>query len=253
MRLERVGVHFRTNAGMVEALRGITLEIGSGDFLSLLGPTGCGKSTLLRVIADLVPLSAGSATVLGVAPSVARKARSFGFVFQDAALMPWRRVIDNVLLPIELAGGVGAAAREAAEEALELVGLQERKRAYPKELSGGMKQRVSIARALVTKPRILLMDEPFGALDEITRDRLNEELLNIWKATGTTTVFVTHSIPEAAFLSQRVAVLTPGPGRIREIVDVTLPYPRGREIRDTVPFLTTTSRLRGLLAGADAT
>ncbi len=252
IRLEGAGVHFESNAGPVEALRDITLDINDGDFFSLLGPSGCGKSTLLRVVADVVPLSTGRVTVLGASPSVARKARSFGFVFQDAALMPWRRVIDNVLLPMELAGAVDGAARKAADEVLELVGLQGRKRAYPKELSGGMKQRVSIARALVTKPRILLMDEPFGALDEITRDKMNEELLTIWSSTGTTTVFVTHSIPEAAFLSRRVAVLTPGPGRIRDVVDIALPYPRSREIRDTVPFLSTTSRLRALLAGDGA-
>lgn len=166
--------------------------------------------------------------------------------------MPWRRAIDNVLLPIELAGGVDAAARRSAEEALELVGLKGRQRAYPRELSGGMKQRVSIARALVTKPRILLMDEPFGALDEITRDRLNEELLHIWEATGTTTVFVTHSIPEAAFLSRRVAVMTQGPGQIREVVDIPLEYPRKRGIRDTAPFTAITARLRATLAGSDA-
>lgn len=252
IRLDNVGVRFTSDTGPVEALQGVSLEVAGGDFLSLLGPSGCGKSTLLRVIADLVPICSGSATVLGATPSAAREARSFGFVFQDAALMPWRRVIDNVLLPIEIAGRVDAAARKAAEEVLELVGLHGRTRAYPKELSGGMMQRVSIARALVTKPRILLMDEPFGALDEITRDRMNEELLNIWESTGTTMVFVTHSIPEAAFLSQHVAVLTSSPGTIRDVVTIELSHPRTREIRDTVPFIKTTSRLRSLLAGPDA-
>ena len=244
--LEDVTVTFNTDRGHVTALQDITVNMPEHGFMSLLGPSGCGKSTLLRVVADLLSPSAGGVTVLGRSPEEARKSRELGFVFQDAALLPWRTAIENVRLPFEVGGGARGDA-ESPEKMLELVGLTGRENAYPHELSGGMRQRVSIARALVSRPRVLLMDEPFGALDEITRDRLNEELLRIWEATGTTIVFVTHSIPESVFLSQRVLVLSTHPGRVRELVTIDLPYPRKLEVRETPEFTAIAAHLRRLL------
>lgn len=244
--LNDVTVTFETDRGRVTALRDITVDLPEHGFISLLGPSGCGKSTMLRVVADLLSPSAGSVTVLGGTPEEARKSRELGFVFQDAALLPWRTAIENVRLPLQVGGGARGEA-DSPEELLELVGLKGREQAYPHELSGGMRQRVSIARALVCRPRVLLMDEPFGALDEITRDRLNEELLRIWEATGTTILFVTHSIPESVFLSQQVLVLSSHPGRVRELVDIDLSYPRKLEVRDTPEFTAIASRLRRLL------
>ncbi len=244
--LEDVTVTFNTDRGRVTALQDITVDLPEHGFVSLLGPSGCGKSTLLRVVADLLQPSAGNITVLGSSPEVARKSRELGFVFQDAALLPWRTALDNVRLPLQVGGGARGDA-ESPEKLLELVGLEGRENAYPHELSGGMRQRVSIARALVCRPRVLLMDEPFGALDEITRDRLNEELLKVWEATGTTILFVTHSIPESVFLSQQVLVLSSHPGRVRELVEIDLPYPRRLEVRDTPEFTATAAHLRRLL------
>ncbi|SES32118.1 NitT/TauT family transport system ATP-binding protein [Pedococcus cremeus] len=244
--LENVTVTFNTDRGRVTALQDITVSLPEHGFVSLLGPSGCGKSTLLRVVADLLDPSAGDITVLGRTPEEARKSRELGFVFQDAALLPWRTAIENVRLPFQVGGGARGEA-ESPEKLLELVGLKGRENAYPHELSGGMRQRVSIARALVCRPRVLLMDEPFGALDEITRDRLNEELLRIWEATGTTILFVTHSIPESVFLSQQVLVLSSHPGRVRELVDINLPYPRKLEVRDTPEFTAIAAHLRRLL------
>jgi NitT/TauT family transport system ATP-binding protein len=239
-----VDVTFGSGESAVTALSGVSVEIPAGSLVTMLGPSGCGKSTLLRAIADLVPASAGDITVLGRTPQEARKDRNFSFVFQDSTLLPWRSAIDNVRLPLEVGGGAAHAEPEAL---LELVGLKGRENALPGELSGGMRQRVSIARALVTKPKILLMDEPFGALDEITRDKLNEELLRIWQETGTTIVFVTHSIPEAAFLGQHVLVLASHPGRVREFMPIDLPYPRKLKVRDTIEFVRITAHLRQLL------
>lgn len=244
--LEDVTVTFNTDRGRVTALQDITVSLPEHGFLSLLGPSGCGKSTMLRVVADLLQPSAGEVTVLGGSPEAARKSRELGFVFQDAALLPWRTALENVRLPLEVGGGARGDA-ESPERLLELVGLKGRENAYPHELSGGMRQRVSIARALVCRPRVLLMDEPFGALDEITRDRLNEELLKVWQATGTTILFVTHSIPESVFLSQQVLVLSSHPGRVRELVDINLPYPRKLEVRDTPEFTAIAAHLRRLL------
>ena len=238
-------VQFNSDRGVVTALKDVAVTIPDGGFMSLLGPSGCGKSTLLRVIADLVTPAAGQVTVLGTTPEKARKSRYLGFVFQDSALLAWRSAIENVRLPLEVGGGVKAHPdQRSPEELLQLVGLAGREDAYPHELSGGMRQRVSIARALVSRPRILLMDEPFGALDEITRDKLNEELLRIWRQTGTTIVFVTHSIPEAAFLSEQVLVLTSHPGRVLELYDVDLPYPRKLDLRDTQEFVAVAAHLR---------
>ncbi|WP_344592822.1 ABC transporter ATP-binding protein [Actinomadura vinacea] len=245
--LGEVTVRFESDRGLVTALQDVSVELPEHGFTSLLGPSGCGKSTLLRVVADLLEPAAGAVSVFGATPREVRRRREIGFVFQDAALLPWQSVIDNVRLPLRVGKSAGRGPAESPEEMLELVGLKGRERAYPHELSGGMRQRVAIARALVCRPRVLLMDEPFGALDEITRDRLNEELLNIWAATGTTVLFVTHSIPEAVFLSQRVLVLSSHPGRVRELVEIDLPYPRDLELRDRPEFTALTSRLRRLL------
>lgn len=243
-----LSVRFRTDAGEIQALDSVSLAVAKGEFVSLLGPSGCGKSTLLRVVADLVPPSAGTVAVLGERPEAARRQREFGFVFQDAALLPWRSALANVRLPLEV-GKFAQRGRAAAspEELLELVGLKGFESALPKQLSGGMRQRVSIARALVASPRILLMDEPFGALDEIQRDRLNVELLRIWEKTRLTVLFVTHSIPEAIFLSQRVAVMSPRPGRVKELVEIDLPMPREPAIKDSPEFGRYAARLRRLL------
>ena len=243
--IEGLTVRFASDAGTVTALEAVSVVIPEGGLVTMLGPSGCGKSTLLRAIADLVPASEGRISVLGKPPERARKERDFAFVFQDSTLLPWRTALDNVRLPLEV-GGVGAAHAEP-EELLRLVGLAGREQALPHELSGGMRQRVAIARALVCRPRILLMDEPFGALDEIKRDQLNEELLRIWQETGTTIVFVTHSIPEAVFLGRQVLVLSAHPGRVRELVTVDLPHPRRLAIRDTLEFVQITAHLRALL------
>jgi len=233
--LEQVSVRFTTERGTITALDGIDLTVPKGGFLTLLGPSGCGKSTLLRVVADILKPSSGSAKVLGGDPSAARSRRDIGFVFQDAALLPWRTVLENVTLPLEVAGGAPGGRARDPRELLELVGLS------------GWDQRVSIARALVSSPKLLFMDEPFGALDEITRDRLNEELLSVWERTGTTILFVTHSIYEAAFLGQEVLLLAARPGRVKERVPVDLPHPRKIAMRETPEFVALVSHLRRVL------
>ena len=249
LELDHVSVTFETDHGPLTALQDISLAVRSGEMLTMLGPSGCGKSTLLRTVADLLPISSGSVSVIGRTASEARRARQISFVFQDATLMPWLSVIDNVQLPLEVGRGNGVTidAPASAEELLALVGLKGRERALPHELSGGMRQRVAIARALICHPKILLMDEPFGALDEIKRDGLNEELLRIWQETGTTILFVTHSIPEAVFLGQRVLMLAANPGRIREIVEIDLPYPRHLGLRDKPDFIERAAHLRSVL------
>jgi NitT/TauT family transport system ATP-binding protein len=245
--LKGVTVRFTTERGVVTALDKIDLEVNAGGFLTLLGPSGCGKSTLLRVVSDLIAPTAGNLKVLGVAPAVARARRDIGFVFQDAALLPWRTALQNVELPLEVGGGKMRPGRRTPRELLNLVGLSGWENALPHELSGGMRQRVSIARALVNDPKLLLMDEPFGALDEITRDRLNEELLRVWEETGATVLFVTHSIYEAAFLGQKVLLLAARPGRVREIVPVPLPSPRRIALRETPAFVELVAHLRRVL------
>jgi len=242
IRVENVDVRFGEGPGSVVALSGVSVDIPDGAFVTILGPSGCGKSTLLRAVADLEPVARGRIEVMGDSPARARQGRLFSFVFQDATLLPWRSALDNVRLPLEVGGRGDAHARP--EELLELVGLAGREGALPGELSGGMRQRVAIARALVTRPRILLMDEPFGALDEITRDKLNEEILRIWQETGTTILFVTHSIPEAAFLGQHVLMLRSHPGRAKEYYEIDLPYPRRLPVRDTLEFIRITAHLR---------
>jgi NitT/TauT family transport system ATP-binding protein len=242
-----INVRFFTDRRSVTAIEGLSLDVAAGEFLTLLGPSGCGKSTFLRVVADLVKPSRGDISVLGSAPNVARERRDIGFVFQDAALLPWRTALQNVQLPLEVAGGKKRAGRATPRELLELVGLKGREDAFPHEMSGGMRQRVAIARALVSDPKVLLMDEPFGALDEITRDRLNEEIRRVWKEMGLTTLFVTHSIHEAAFLGQRVLMLAANPGRVKEIVPVSLPEDRTLEIRETREFVDLAAHLRRVL------
>jgi NitT/TauT family transport system ATP-binding protein len=247
IRCRDISVRFFTERRSVTAIEGLSLDVAAGEFLTLLGPSGCGKSTLLRVVADLIKPNRGDIHVLGAAPQVARARRDIGFVFQDAALLPWRTAIQNVELPLEIARGKARAGRATPRELLELVGLKGREDAYPHEMSGGMRQRVAIARALVSDPKMLLMDEPFGALDEITRDRLNEELRRVWKELNLTTLFVTHSIYEAAFLGQRVLMLAANPGRVREIVPVTLPEDRTLDIRETREFVELAAHLRRVL------
>ncbi len=234
------------------ALDKINLTVDEGAFITILGPSGCGKSTLLRLVSDLVPAAGGDVAIFGNSVEFARLKREFSFVFQDATLLPWRSAIDNVRLPLEIGSKYShkrpkAVSSKSPEELLELVGLKGRETALPHELSGGMRQRVAIARALICKPRLLLMDEPFGALDEITRDHLNEQILKVWKETGVTILFVTHSIPEAIFLGQKVLMLESQPGRVRELVDIDLPYPRELPMRETPEFNKISRYLRELL------
>ncbi|HET6318882.1 MAG TPA: ABC transporter ATP-binding protein, partial [Chloroflexota bacterium] len=225
---DRCSVTFCGSAGAVEALRGVTLSVKRGEFVSLIGPSGCGKSTLLRLAADVLAPTDGAVSVLGESPSAARRARRFSMVFQDPVLLPWRTVQQNVELPLELAGRPRAVRRSGAERTLDLVGLTGFERARPAQLSGGMRQRVAIARALTLEPALLLMDEPFAAVDEITRDRLNLELLGIWERTRAAVLFVTHSIEEAVYLSDRVIVLSQRPGRVSAELAIDLPRPRDR-------------------------
>jgi NitT/TauT family transport system ATP-binding protein len=229
------------------ALSGIDLVIGRGEFVSLIGPSGCGKSTLLRLIGDLTSPTTGSVEVNGKPAHAARLGREYGMVFQAPVLFEWRTVEDNVKLPLELLGMGRAARDERAREMLALVELGDFARHHPYQLSGGMQQRVAIARALALQPAILLMDEPFGALDEMTRERMNSEVLRIWQQTGTTIVFVTHSIPEAVFLSTRVAVMSARPGRITRIVDVPLPQPRNEETREDPQYFRVVTEVREAL------
>ena len=228
----------------VTALQKVNLTIARGEFVPLIGPSGCGKTTLLRVIADLEHPTAGRIIVNGTTPEQARLGRQYGYVFQAAALYPWRNVLRNVMLPLEVMRMPAAERRERAMKNLELVGLQGFDTKYPWQLSGGMQQRVSIARALAFEPKLLLMDEPFGALDEITRDRLNEQLLRLWERTGKTVVFVTHSISEAVFLSNRIVVMSPRPGRILEVIDNRLPTARQLDVRETPEFAAVAHRVR---------
>jgi NitT/TauT family transport system ATP-binding protein len=252
-----VAVRFFTERRSVVALQNLSVDVARGEFLTLLGPSGCGKSTLLRVVADLISPTQGTLSVLGASPQEARLRRDIGFVFQDPALLPWRTALQNVELPLQVARqtlqhrGAGDRcsqnARATPQELLELVGLKGAENAFPHELSGGMRQRVSIARALVSDPRVLLMDEPFGALDEITRDRLNEELRRLWKELGMTILFVTHSIYEAAYLGQRVMMMAANPGRVQELVKVDLPEDRTLAVRETPEFVALTAYLRRVL------
>ena len=239
---------FKTQDGPVHALSDINLAVVAGEFVSLIGPSGCGKTTLLRAIANLEIPTSGSLTVNGLSAEAARISRAYGYVFQAPALLPWRNVEDNVKLPLEIMGLDDAAGRVSRN--LELVKLNGFEHKFPWQLSGGMQQRVSIARALAFEPKLLLMDEPFGALDEIVRDTLNQQLLGLWARTKKTIVFVTHSIPEAVFLSTKIVVMSPRPGRIIDVIDVDLPPMRNLEIRETSAFLKIAHRVRqGLKLG----
>src|SRR5580765_5348518 len=235
------------------ALEGIDLAIRAGEFVSLIGPSGCGKSTLLRIIGDLTAPTRGTVVVNGKPADRARRDRDYGMVFQAPVLFEWRTVEDNVKLPLEIQGAGSAKRTARAREMLELVELGDFLGHYPYQLSGGMQQRVAIARALAFEPAILLMDEPFGALDEMTRERMNSEVLRIWERTGTTVVFVTHSIPEAVFLSSRVVVMSARPGRITKVIDVDLPRPRNEETRETRRYFELVTEVReALRAGGGA-
>ncbi len=235
---------------VTKALGGIDLDVARGEFVSLIGPSGCGKSTLLRLVGDLTAPSAGTITVNGKPADRARHDRDYGMVFQAPVLFDWRTVEDNVKLPLEILGWDGARRTARAREMLELVELGDFLNHHPFQLSGGMQQRVAIARALAFEPSILLMDEPFGALDEMTRERMNSEVLRIWERTGTTILFVTHSIPEAVFLSSRVVVMSARPGRITTIVDIDLPRPRTVETRESRRYFELVTAVReGLRSG----
>jgi NitT/TauT family transport system ATP-binding protein len=248
--IENLSLTFETNDGPVHALSDIDLKIDEGDFVSFIGPSGCGKTTLLRVIADLEKPTAGSITVNGVSPEEARLNRAYGYVFQSSALYPWRTIAKNVALPLEIMGLSGEEQQERISRNMDLVNLSGFEKKYPWQLSGGMQQRASIARALAVEPDLLLMDEPFGALDEIVRDHLNEQLLQLWAKTNKTVVFVTHSIPEAVFLSTKIVVLCPRPGRIYDVIDSNLPRDRSLDVRETPEFLKIAHRVRdGLRAG----
>jgi len=229
------------------ALEEIDLAIRSGEFVSLIGPSGCGKSTLLRIIGDLISPSGGTVVVNGKPADRARRDRDYGMVFQAPVLFEWRTVEDNVKLPLEIQGAGSAKRTARAKEMLELVELGDFLGHYPYQLSGGMQQRVAIARALAFEPAILLMDEPFGALDELTRERMNSEVLRIWERTGTTVIFVTHSIPEAVFLSSRVVVMSARPGRITKVIDVDLPRPRNEDTRETRRYFELVTEVREAL------
>ena len=238
---------FATADAPVIALSNIDLSIRRGEFVSFIGPSGCGKTTLMRVVADLERQTEGHISVNGVSPREARLARAYGYVFQAPALYPWRSVLANVTLPLEIMGLPRQERRARAAKYLEMVGLTGFERKFPWQLSGGMQQRVSIARALSFEPQLLLMDEPFGALDEITRDHLNEHLIRLWEQTRKTVVFVTHSISEAVFLSTRIVVMSPRPGRIIEVIESSLPTRRSLDIRDTPEFLAVAHRVREAL------
>ena len=241
---------FETNDGPVNALSNVNLSIKKGDFVSFIGPSGCGKTTLLRVLADLDEPTSGVVTVNGVSPRDARMARAYGYVFQAAGLYPWRNISSNIKLPLEIMGYSKSEQQSRVAKVLELVELVGFEKKFPWQLSGGMQQRASIARALAFDADILLMDEPFGALDEIVRDHLNEQLLKLWKSTSKTICFVTHSIPEAVYLSTKIVVMSPRPRRIIDVIESDLPIDRPLEIRDSKKFIELSQRVReGLRSG----
>ena len=245
-----LGLVFETSDGPVTALTGVDLDVRKGDFVSFIGPSGCGKTTFLRVIADLEKPTSGTILVNGMSPEQARKSRAYGYVFQAAALYPWRTIEKNIALPLEIMGYSKDEQQARIARMLDLVNLSGFGKKYPWQLSGGMQQRASIARALAFDADLLLMDEPFGALDEIVRDHLNEQLLDLWARTDKTICFVTHSIPEAVYLSTKIVVMSPRPGRVTDIIESPLPRERPLEIRETPKFLEIAHRVReGLRAG----
>lgn len=247
---ENLSLTFQTGDGPVHALKDVNLTVDKGDFVSFIGPSGCGKTTFLRTIAALETPTDGVLTVNGMAPDEARKARAYGYVFQAAGLYPWRTIEGNIRLPLEIMGFSRGDIESRVRNVLELVELAGFEKKYPWQLSGGMQQRASIARALAFDADLLLMDEPFGALDEIVRDRLNEELLSLWARTQKTIAFVTHSIPEAVYLSTKIVVMSPRPGRITDVIESPLPKDRVLDIRDSSEFIEIAHRVReGLRAG----
>ncbi len=247
---QNLSLTFHTNDGPVHALSDVDLTIEKGEFVSFIGPSGCGKTTFLRVMADLEQPTGGTITVNGVSPEQARLARAYGYVFQAAGLYPWRTIARNIGLPLEIIGMPRREQRERIEKVLELVDLKGFGKKFPWQLSGGMQQRASIARALAFDADLLLMDEPFGALDEIVRDHLNEQLLALWARTEKTICFVTHSIPEAVYLSTKIVVMSPRPGRVTDVIESTLPRERPLDIRESAEFLEIAHRVReGLHAG----
>ena len=248
VQIQQASVVYPAPDAPVRALHEVDLEIRQGEFISLIGPSGCGKTTLLRVIADLEPITSGTVRVNGLSPHDARLARAYGYVFQSPALLPWRTVLSNVMLPLELQGTPPEVAREIARTQLARVGLAQFEQKYPWQLSGGMQQRASIARALGFEPKLLMMDEPFGALDEITRDDLNAQLQQLWQREQRTVVFVTHSIAEAVYLSTRIVVMSPRPGRIVKVIDSPLPAERTLALRDTPAFMALAHEVREALA-----
>ncbi len=250
VRASGVGKTFPTRTGDVVALTGVDLEVAEGEFVSLIGPSGCGKSTLMRLIADLDAATTGTLEIFGKTPDRARVDQEYGIAFQQAGLLPWRTVAGNIALPLELHGQSKAARAERVAELAELVGLSEFVDRFPDQLSGGMQQRVAIARAFAEHPRLLLMDEPFGALDEMTREYLQTELARIAAETGAAVVFVTHSIPEAVFLSDRVVVMSPRPGRITTIVETDLGERRGEALRESPAYFAKVTEVREALHGA---
>jgi len=245
-----VSLRFDTADGPVEALSNVSLKVARGEFVSFIGPSGCGKTTLLRAVADLETPTSGAIRVNGMSPHEARLNRAYGYVFQAPALYPWRSVARNIALPLEVMGFAKAEREARVAKGLELVNLSGFGAKFPWQLSGGMQQRASIARALSFDPDLLLMDEPFGALDEIVRDMLNQQLLRLWDVTGKTVMFVTHSIPEAVFLSTHIVVMSPRPGRIIDVIACDLPRDRALDIRETPEFLAIATRVRhGLREG----
>ncbi|MGB1147537.1 MAG: ABC transporter ATP-binding protein [Alphaproteobacteria bacterium] len=236
-----------TYPGDVQALKDVNLAIEAGEFVSFIGPSGCGKTTFLRVVADLETPTGGQVKITGLTPEQARQKRAYGYVFQQPGLLPWRTVEGNIRLPLALMGQSKEASAPRIAEVLKMVELDGFGSKYPWQLSGGMQQRVSIARALAFDAELLLMDEPFGALDEIVRDRLNEQLLELWKATKKTVLFVTHSIPEAVYLSTKIVVMSPRPGRVSKVIDNPLPEDRPLDVRETAAFLDVASEVRAAL------
>lgn len=247
---KNLNLTFETSDGPVHALKDVSLDIKKGEFVSFIGPSGCGKTTFLRCIAGLETPTSGDISVNGMTPDEARKARAYGYVFQAAGLYPWRTIGGNISLPLEIMGFSKAEQRERVNRVMDLVDLGGFEKRFPWQLSGGMQQRASIARALAFDADILLMDEPFGALDEIVRDHLNEQLLKLWARTEKTIAFVTHSIPEAVYLSTKIVVMSPRPGRITDVIDSPLPKDRPLDIRDSAEFIEISHRVRdGLRAG----
>ena len=248
--LKNIGMVYKTTDGRdVTALTGVSLDINKGEFVSLVGPSGCGKTTLLRIIADLLTPTSGSISIAGETPREARLKRRYGIVFQSAVLYEWRTVKKNIMMPLEIMHIPAKEREERAMKMLEIVGLTEFANHYPNQLSGGMQQRVGIARALAVQPEILLMDEPFSALDEFTREKLHADLLKIWRKTNKTIIFVTHNIQESVFLSDKVCVLSPHPGRLSAVVDIDLPRPRTMEMKNTVEFTNLVAKVRNSFEG----